>query len=122
MKVILTTGGRDYEDFATVNSTLAAEAPDLIIVGDARGADSLVTSWAISHKVPHTICPADWNKHGDAAGPIRNATMCEIADSLMRDGHSVKVIAFPGGKGTESCINQAKFFFLPICFVTKASS
>lgn len=117
MKIILTTGGRDYEDFATVNSTLAAEDPDLIIVGDARGADSLVTSWAISHKVPHTICPADWDSFGNAAGPVRNRFMCQLAAIIRKDdneSHEVKVIAFPGGDGTANCMQTARKFGLEI--------
>ena len=37
--------------------------------------------------------PADWDKHGRAAGPIRNAQMARYADA---------VALFPGGRGTAS--------------------
>jgi hypothetical protein len=45
--------------------------------------------------------PADWQKHGKAAGPIRNRQMLE-------DGKPDLVIAFSGGRGTANMISQAR--------------
>ena len=45
------------------------------------------------------VFPADWNKHGRAAGPIRNRDMAEYADCL---------VAFEGGRGTQNMIKTAK--------------
>lgn len=44
--------------------------------------------------------PADWERNGRAAGPIRNRQML--------DGKPDLVIAFPGGKGTADMVAEAK--------------
>ena len=48
----------------------------------------------------HLLYPADWERHGRAAGPIRNEEMAEVSDAL---------IAFWDGKsrGTKSMIEIA---------------
>ena len=43
--------------------------------------------------------PADWTKHGKAAGPIRNQKMLDECPDL--------VVAFPGGKGTADMVRRA---------------
>ena len=45
--------------------------------------------------------PANWKKHGRAAGPIRNKQMLEEAKPDL-------VIAFPGGAGTANMVKQAR--------------
>lgn len=54
------------------------------------GADSLGEQFAKEHGLSCELHPADWNKHGRAAGPIRNAQMAEISDALIAfwDGKS----------------------------------
>lgn len=69
-----------------------------VISGGARGADSCGEMWAKLSHVPCTVFPADWKRHGKAAGPIRNRQMAEAADALL---------AFPGGKGTANMIETA---------------
>ena len=52
--------------------------------------------------MPVSIYPADWDKHGKAAGPIRNKQMID-------EGKPDLVIAFPGGRGTAGAVRLAKF-------------
>jgi hypothetical protein len=60
------------------------------------------------------VLPADWRRHGRAAGPIRNRELLELA--VARAGAhsapgalvSVLVVAFPGGAGTASLVQQAR--------------
>ena len=56
------------------------------------------------------IHPADWDKHGKAAGPIRNAEMAEVADALIAfwDGQS---------RGTANMISLAKSKGLSVAVV-----
>jgi len=101
---VLICGGRDYHDMndlAKVLNTLdAKEGVSFVIHGAAAGADSLAGRWAESRGKECEIYPADWSKHGRAAGPIRNKQM-------LNEGKPDLVVAFPGGRGTENMIKQA---------------
>lgn len=101
---VLVCGGRDYQDQDAVNSVLsAAHAANPIIClihGAARGADTLAADWALSHDVLCNAYPADWERDGRAAGPIRNRRM-------IAEGKPHIVLAFLGGRGTEDMIKQA---------------
>ena len=71
-----------------------------VVSGCATGADTLGIYWAKMNKKPITKFPADWGKHGKAAGPIRNRQMADYADALVAlwDGHS---------RGTKNMIDEA---------------
>ena len=100
MKIIV-CGGRDFEDYKFVNEKLDifhSKTPiTCLIHGDARGADRMAGHWAQHNRVYCVPYPADWNKYGNAAGPIRNGLMLaqETPDC---------VIAFPGGYGTDHMV------------------
>lgn len=113
MMKVLVCGGREYSDREAVYRAL----DDLnhkhgrltIIQGGARGADRLACDWAFS-RAPnvHLINePADWGKHGKAAGVIRN--------QKMLDKHKPDlVLAFPGGRGTADMVARAKRHAVPV--------
>ena len=94
--------GRDYTNKAVIRTTMEAwlEAGDSIIHGGAPGADMLAAEVAQELGIPARAYPADWRKHGRAAGPIRNQLMLD-------DGKPDIVVAFPGGKGTADMIRRA---------------
>jgi hypothetical protein len=48
-----------------------------VIDGKARGADSIAGAWygTVHEDVQHERYAADWNRYGNAAGPIRNGVM-----------------------------------------------
>lgn len=73
---------------------------DLIIHGDAQGADRLSQLWAERLRVPVEVYPANWKEHGKAAGPIRNTQMLDEARPDL-------VVAFPGGIGTSDMLGKA---------------
>jgi predicted Rossmann-fold nucleotide-binding protein len=106
---ILVCGGRGYRDKETVWRTLdrlhAERGIAAIIHGAATGADLLAAEWAQERgkAAGVLVCsyPADWQKHGRAAEPIRNT---EMLFGSRPDG----VIVFPGGAGTQNCIRQAE--------------
>ena len=102
---ILVCGGRDYTNkeavFCALDAVHAKRGVTCIIHGDARGADSLGKEWAISVGVEHIPFPADWNKHGKRAGPIRNQQMLD-------EGKPDGVVAFPGGVGTADMCRRAE--------------
>src|ERR1700677_825377 len=95
---VLVCGGRDFLDKQFVFKSLDAvhaEIPIAVLVhGNARGADTIGKEWAEAHPEIIIKCyPADWAKHGKAAGFIRNAQMLTESPDL--------VVAFPGGNGTK---------------------
>ena len=99
---VLVCGGRDYTDSKEIAETLARILPPYVelICGMARGADMTAYEWARQRQLPIHCFPADWTKHGKAAGPIRNQQMID-------EGKPQAVVAFPGGRGTEDMIRRA---------------
>jgi hypothetical protein len=83
-----------------------------VIDGGAPGADSLAHDWATYMGIKSTRVFADWDRHGKAAGPIRNREMLKLKPQL--------VVAFPGGRGTEDMINIASKAGIQV-FVSKPS-
>jgi hypothetical protein len=101
MKVLI-CGGRDYTDWETFQEKMNMLGLEIteIAHGDARGADSLADDYAWLHGIPCTKFPAEWKKHGNSAGPIRNVLM-------LKEFQPDVVVAFPGGRGTGDMINRA---------------
>jgi predicted Rossmann-fold nucleotide-binding protein len=102
---LLVCGGRDFTNRKFVNEALdvihASRGITLVIDGGATGADSLAASWARTAGVLNDTYPADWRKHGRAAGMIRNRQM-------LKSGKPDLVVAFPGGRGTIGMISIAE--------------
>lgn len=106
MKVIV-CGGRNFSDrdflFATldkIDSELPRPGITCIISGCAQGADTFALEWSRKWDLVCGFFPADWRRHGRAAGPIRNQEMLDAGPDL--------VIAFPGGRGTDDMVRRAK--------------
>ena len=100
MKQVIVTGGRDYIDWDKIKSVLDFHQPDMVIQGGASGADKLAKEWAKLNLKDFVTIEADWQKHGRAAGPIRNRLMLDSYPDAF-------VIAFPGGRGTADCVRTA---------------
>lgn len=100
MKQVIVTGGRDYDDWSMLQDVLRLIDPDMVIQGGASGADKMAEEWATLNKKECITVHADWNKHGRAAGPIRNREMLDSFPLAI-------TIAFPGGKGTADCVKAS---------------
>ena len=103
---VLVCGGRGYTDRARAYAELDRLVPDnsVIIVGGANGAYGLARDWFFARidrlsMIDHY--PAEWGKHGRAAGPIRNQRMLD-------EGKPDLVVAFPGGRGTADMMARAR--------------
>lgn len=73
----------------------------LVITGGAVGADELANRWARDNGIDRVVVPANWEKHGRAAGPRRNQLMLDLLKPDM-------VVAFPGGLGTQDVVLRAR--------------
>ena len=102
MKTII-AGTRTFNDYELLKTKLTKFrlTHDIteIVSGGAKGADRLGERYAEEYNITIKIFPANWNKHGNAAGPIRNRQMAEYADQLIVfwDGSS---------KGTNNMIDS----------------
>lgn len=104
---VLVCGARTYNNIEHLYSTLdklhKKYGFDVVIEGDARGADRMAGYWARKNKLDNLKFPADWEKYGRAAGFIRNKQMLD-------EGQPDLVIAFgltPESKGTRNMVDQA---------------
>ena len=114
MKVIV-AGSRTFIDYGLVRDILNGlrehNNMGTIISGHARGADMLGEKYAIDYKLLLEVYPAEWDKHGNKAGFIRNEQMAKEGDLLVAfwDGKS---------KGTQHTIRIAKQLHKP-CLIIK---
>jgi hypothetical protein len=111
---VLVTGGRYYSDrnavFGELDKLQAASTQKLVIIeGGQRwikgteifgGADYWANEWARKHGCTCITVNADWDRHGNAAGPIRNSEMLKIWQPSV-------VLAFPGDRGTADMKQKA---------------
>lgn len=120
MMRVLVCGGRDFADRDAVFRALDGLTGDVtdehplgtipltIIHGSCRtGADLWADEWAVVNWASIKEFPADWEAHGRAAGPIRNARM-------LAEGRPDLVLAFPGGRGTADMVRKAKAAGVPV--------
>jgi hypothetical protein len=103
MRIII-AGSRNVTDdqvrFA-LNNCLWLGFASAIVSGGARGADLFGEEWAKEQSIDIHRYPADWEKHGKRAGPLRNELMSKNAEGLIAiwDGKS---------RGTNNMIELAK--------------
>ena len=114
MMRVLVTGDRNWEDKFLVSvvlrgfQTISEDRFDEVfhvIQGGAKGADEAAREWCMSRpSVESVTVEAEWDKHGKAAGPLRNIKMFEDHDPEF-------VLAFhddlESSKGTKHCVQEA---------------
>jgi hypothetical protein len=91
-KRCLVTGRRNWDGASQIKAWLRAVGAEVVIHGCAAGADEQAGYAAVWLRLKVEEHPADWDRHGKAAGPKRNAEMLE---SSKPDG----VLAFYDGAG-----------------------
>ena len=111
---ILVCGSRHFQDYYLLcremdKLDLDNKQPITIIEGGARGADRLGKQYAEECGWELEEYPADWDKYGKAAGPIRNQHMLD-------EGKPDMVIAFlaPNSRGTKDMISRAEKANIPV--------
>ena len=107
---IVIAGCRDYNNYEEAKeyinlciSSIRYGNKIIILSGGASGAYKIGERYAKENGFEVELYPADWEKYGKSAGPIRNKLMAENCDC---------VICFWDGKsrGTKSMIEYAKMF------------
>ena len=112
---VLVYGGRDFTKqnlgFRALDKLHAEFGFTLVIDGVARGADTIGYNWAQKEGLPSERYPAQWDKYGRSAGPIRNKQMLD-------EGKPDIAVAFPGGTGTSNMTKQLLEAGVLVKFVT----
>jgi hypothetical protein len=115
----LICGSRVWTDGELILSTLrdihARERVDVVIEGEAPGADTLARQAAEHLGIPVLAFPADWERYGRGAGPRRNQQMID-------EGHPDIVLAFSedlnSSRGTADMVAQARRAGLPVRLIS----
>ena len=113
MPRILVCGDRKWTDEWAIRRELwrRMESEPTIIHGAARGADSIAGEIAGRLGLAVLAFPAQWEKYGKAAGPIRNKQMLD-------EGKPNLVLAFhknlAASKGTADMVRQARKRGIPV--------
>jgi len=141
---ILVCGSRDWGDrgciedvlngllqtFKNHNPTMGEEF--VVIEGAGRGADEIAGEWAEASDDAAVFLeqyPADWKKHGKAAGPIRNQQMLDEGKPdvvwAFKDNFNWSIMSEllwtrPGAGGTEDMVRRAKAAGIPCYVVSRA--
>lgn len=109
---VLVCGDRNWSDKKKIRARLSlCLVGTTIIHGAARGADSIAGE--VARELGFEVCefPAEWERFGRAAGPIRNRQMIE-------EGHLDYILAFHSdlskSKGTKNMVEQAKKVGIPV--------
>lgn len=103
--VLAVVGSRTFEDrerlFYILDKLHDKIGIRRIVSGGADGPDKFAEEWAKSRCVPYTIFPANWKKHGKAAGFIRNRNIVDECGRLLAFWDQVS-------KGTKNSIDLAR--------------
>lgn len=102
-------GGRDFDNWMWLFHVLDVIEPPITVLihGAARGADSLAQAWARDRGIQEIPFYPEWDLYGKSAGVRRNTEMLLI-------GRATRVVAFPGGRGTENMVTQAMTNCVPV--------
>jgi hypothetical protein len=88
---VLVCGDRNWTDVECIRSWLSKlqdQGFTTVIEGEARGADSIARDEAKDMGYQIVPFPADWDKYGRAAGPIRNRRMLDQKPGLVLAFHA----------------------------------
>jgi hypothetical protein len=109
MKRVLVCGDRNWKDYNAIHDVIKdwqeKYGIDIILEGEAQGADTMARAVAMWLDIPFKPFPAEWKQYGKAAGPIRNKRMLD-------EGKPDVVLAFhddlDNSLGTKNMITIAK--------------
>lgn len=110
--IVLICGDRNWTDKKAVDEFIVSLPPkSTIIHGNCRGADIIAGELGKMRRHDVVAVPAEWQRYGRAAGPIRNKRMLEKYKIEL-------VVAFHDdlsqSRGTKDMIKQAKDWGIPV--------
>lgn len=111
---VIVTGCRHSYWIATARRavvSLSKTHDGLVIVhGGAMGIDKAFGDACRDLRIAVDIFPADWDRYGKGAGPIRNQAMVDAKASMCLAFHP----DLAGSKGTGDCVRKAMAANIPV--------
>jgi YspA, cpYpsA-related SLOG family len=105
MEKILVCGDRNWSNYWIIHDVLSKlDRNTTIIAGHARGADIMAETIAAELGMKVISIPANWEKYGKRAGPIRNRMMLDLEPDLVIAFHN----NLEESKGTKDTVNEAR--------------
>ena len=110
---LLICGDRNWNNRAAIHREVLTNLDqiEVIIEGEARGADTLARLVAEELGIPVLRFPAQWEKYGRAAGPVRNKQMLD-------EGRPTQCFAFhtdiDNSKGTRDMVKRCRVTGVPV--------
>jgi hypothetical protein len=101
-KAVAIVGSRNFSDLELVRKFVEdLDDGTIIVTGGARGVDQAAEATALEYGLTVQVIKPDWERHGKAAGPIRNEQIVKVSE---------EVVAFWDGKsrGTKYTIDKAR--------------
>jgi hypothetical protein len=103
--IVLVCGDRWWKDREKIKARLSTLPKDTTILhGACRGADLIAASVAQELGMKVKAFPADWDRYGSSAGPIRNRLMLDERPDLVIAFHS----DLSNSKGTADTVTEAR--------------
>lgn len=114
---VIVCGSRNWTNRDVIRRELQALPAHAIVVhGNCRGADRIAGRIALSLGLITEPYPADWTKHGKAAGPIRNQQMLDTGVDLVLAFHD----DLESSKGTKDMATRARAAGVPVQVIAGA--
>lgn len=66
-----------------INDILKLPVSEIVSGNCQNSSDSSGEYWALAKGININLFPADWDTHGNSAGPFRNKQMAEYADAAL---------------------------------------
>ena len=116
---ILICGDRHWSNRASIYKSLVVfrDMSVTVVHGGAKGADTIGGEAAESLGFKTIVYPADWNKYGRLAGPIRNKQMLDEQPDIVLAFHD----NIEQSKGTKHMVSIARKARIEVVVITVAT-
>lgn len=125
--IVLVTASRDWGSseyvWLTLDGLYGALGPSMILMHGhcGKGGDEHADQWALGHqpRVPTIRWPADWNRHGKAAGHLRNRAMVDSGVATCQafvmpcSSPTCRRSELHGSHGATGCADYARLHGVP---------
>jgi hypothetical protein len=115
-KRLLVFGSREWTDYDSIEREILARNPDIVIEGEARGADRIARQVCERWSIDFLAYPAQWARYGKSAGPRRNQEMALHGKPTEAIGFNKNILE---SKGSLDMWNKCCKYHIPCTIYTE---